>query len=481
MIKTVIPGVDYSYHDRLSLVVDVTRSGIDHSWRQKRAAAGVFRDVVLKADPSHTVIHLIAMGASEKYGSNLNGDIFFKAGQRVHFPEPKDAPHVDVLCGIKDRVWTFEKYAKVYRDHKNTKKDKVHGDVLHAAYNDEQDRAELLISVPHDDPVWRDDVQKMASGEDIPWSMSCKIPFDYCSICGNKAPTSKEYCSHLKENMTALTKSGHRVGMINEGMLFFDISRVRVGADRIAYSLLKAAGLVGGYDDERAEHAFEFPLVLRSDDPFLFFTSDKLADYLKLAEIEKRIEAVGRLPAGVAGLPAREPLSGAQVADLTGPGADLPRVLGALAAEKVSLALPDFFRVVLGENFERLSGSVEKAAQLVPGMYQRLLLDDVATGDAPDVTLSTAIIPLAVKHAVLSLRDAYALDTAHMTNRAVRDAVRGTRSTGIATKAASADSDAVVSKMLRVYAEYERAWCGQQNWDSDLSDRLVASHYVRSR
>ena len=75
-------------------------------------------------------------------------------------------------------------------------------------------------------------------GKDLSFSMSCRVPNDRCSICGNKAKTLPQYCDHLKHNMGKwIEKSAGYAYAYNDEPVFFDISRVANPADRIARHL----------------------------------------------------------------------------------------------------------------------------------------------------------------------------------------------------------------------------------------------------
>jgi len=75
---------------------------------------------------------------------------------------------------------------------------------------------------------------------------NCKVPFDICSICGNKAPTRKQYCHHARYLLGKIDPdTGKKVYVINTMPKFFDISLVLIGADRIAKTLKKVAYTTG--------------------------------------------------------------------------------------------------------------------------------------------------------------------------------------------------------------------------------------------
>jgi len=70
---------------------------------------------------------------------------------------------------------------------------------------------------------------------------NCRIPWDRCSICGNKARTRSEYCTHIMNHLLEIQPDGKQVYMINEDPTFFDISYVLRPADKTAMLLSKVA------------------------------------------------------------------------------------------------------------------------------------------------------------------------------------------------------------------------------------------------
>lgn len=74
-------------------------------------------------------------------------------------------------------------------------------------------------------------------------SHNCKIPYDICSICGNKAATPLQYCEHIRDRRLKRDPrgDGQRPYMINIKPRFFDLSFVFIGADKTARTLMKIA------------------------------------------------------------------------------------------------------------------------------------------------------------------------------------------------------------------------------------------------
>ena len=175
-----------------------------------------------------TQVLLTALGAGEYWGNNANGDYFSESS--LAYPGPE--------YGYK----TFMAHAKVYKHHVNKDPNAAYGDVKLSVYNPIFHRVELIIIL--DNKKAPDIVEKINSGLYPEWSMGAKVKYDVCSICGNKARTRPEYCEHLRYYMGRLDpKTGRMVYAINPEPVFFDISQVFIGADKVAKTLKKVASL----------------------------------------------------------------------------------------------------------------------------------------------------------------------------------------------------------------------------------------------
>ena len=180
--------------------------------------------------------HSTAMGCSDYYGCNRNGDGF------TSHMLGKDHP-------------SFEKFARAYRHHNNRDPDKSYGKVAKALYNDENGYVQLVMQYntnkaacdKYGGLIADIEIDKLAKDGSFPTSMAVKIPHDVCVSCGNKAKTRKDYCKSAAEGgscnlygcLSGLTKiaSDGRVQYVdNPHGKFYDNSMVTVGADRIAFA-----------------------------------------------------------------------------------------------------------------------------------------------------------------------------------------------------------------------------------------------------
>lgn len=210
----------------------------------------------LRERPEGVYVLLNALGAYEYWGDNRNSDAFPEWSLKSEAP-PKEVlqylpriiqriPNFAVPASDRYGTCTFVTDAHVFVLHANKDPLRSTGDVIASAYNEHMHRSELIVFI-YDarDPAATAAVRR---GEPVPFSMGAKLPFDVCSICFNIARSRQEYCDHLKNSLGKVFPDGRKVFAYNWFPRFFDISRVRVPADRSAWSLKKVACL--GPEDE---------------------------------------------------------------------------------------------------------------------------------------------------------------------------------------------------------------------------------------
>jgi hypothetical protein len=216
MIKYLDFGPEDSFYDVTRVHNGVLEKTAEYSFE--------IQDFVksLSPDPKFYYLLVNALGAGEHYGSNRNGDFF-----------PIEA--------LKKFHKTFETEAQIYKHHRNKPKlgHPSYGDVLFSHYNPRMHRVELIIKL---DTEKAPDIKKdFDEGKPLALSMGARVPEDYCSICGHAAKTRAQYCDHTKYSMNKLMPDGRKVYVINKTPKFFDISFVRIPADRTAYVMAKVA------------------------------------------------------------------------------------------------------------------------------------------------------------------------------------------------------------------------------------------------
>ena len=191
----------------------------------------------VQKEPGKTYVMVSAVGAGEYYGPNQKGDYF----PEMALLSMQEADEVKPpFTSAKIRYKTFED-AKFYRHHRNKPTDPSFGEVASAFWDDRMHKVVLIIAINDKDAP--DIVQELRDGKIMAVSMGCKVPYDVCSICGNKASKRSDYCKHLTTQMNHILEDGRKVFAINTKPRFFDISYVTRPAWLGGWEIMKVAGL----------------------------------------------------------------------------------------------------------------------------------------------------------------------------------------------------------------------------------------------
>jgi len=228
----------------------------------------------IMTEPGFTNVLVLAMSASEYYGPNRNGDAFAEKPVKVN-GQWAVAPGET----LPEHHSSFERRAHVYRHHINKDPAKSMGGVRKSFYNHKMHRVELFLRVSHE--AGRDIVDRIDGGEFPAVSMGCRIKYDVCNHCGNRAPTRAQYCEHVngtnpKYGMNRLMPDGERHFVWNPSPDLFDISFVFKPADKIGFMMKKVA--------------YEMPYALRTSADLGAEEQDiveKRSALQKISDIEK--------------------------------------------------------------------------------------------------------------------------------------------------------------------------------------------------
>lgn len=212
--------------------------------------AGIHPEVLkfkqmLEPEPDKTYVHILALGAGDYYGPNLNNDHFPWAGLSH---DHSTTPH-PYLHGYK----TFLN-AHSFAHHVNKDPAKSYGDVILSTLNQKMKRVELVVAIDHERCErngGKNILQKIHDGQYPSTSMGCRVPYDVCSICENKARFRSEYCEHMRQSPGKIMPDGRKVFVYNHYPRFFDISFVFIGADRTSFVLEKIASGSGIFVPEQ--------------------------------------------------------------------------------------------------------------------------------------------------------------------------------------------------------------------------------------
>lgn len=220
-------------------------------------------------EPGKTIVLVIGLGDHETYGANRNGD---------GFPSKPVKGKIEPGEVLTKHYQSYDK-AHVFEHHVNSDPSKAIGKVKKAFWNPTMRRVELVqdfdnTKAPHL-------LEKIASGEYPAASMGCRIKYDVCTNCGNKAKTRSDYCEHLKFAMSRIDpNTGIQNAALNPSPDFFDSSFVLRPADRTGYVMKKVA----------KEHPYEISLGGFEFAELVADLQEKAADLGKAADIEKIIQ-----------------------------------------------------------------------------------------------------------------------------------------------------------------------------------------------
>ena len=211
---------------------------------------------------TYAYVWVIGVSAHEYYGCNNNGDSFKE----------------EVL---KDRMNTFLSNAHIFLHHVNKDPKKSLGKPVFVFYNEDMHRVELILAIERNNSLAQDTLGKLKSNStQLYVSMGANVPYDECSICGNKAKNRMEYCNHLKYNMKKILPNGTQVFAYNPSPTFFDISFVSKPADSTAFALDKVAS----QNDESLVIPSAYLGELSSNYQQKLAALDKLSDIIKKVE-----------------------------------------------------------------------------------------------------------------------------------------------------------------------------------------------------
>jgi len=490
-MEKIIEANSWDFGCKVAEIIKVSSNGLsghDLGVLVKRAGdefADKIRNVKIADD--QIPVHVIAMGSTEGYGPNRNGDGFKEAS-------------------LKDYHKTFVKYAKHYRHHKNKDPKISYGQVKTSVYNDKMRRVELLIALNKDKEaadkyggfVADQELETLNKGKDLAVSMACKIAYDVCSGCGNKARTRAEYCNTddcgyggCKNNLTKVADDGHILHVDNPHPTFFDISTVIRPADRIAYGnvadyLQKAAsGEVQGGAALAEAWGVVAPLAVRLESIHDTITAKQVKLAYQLAAIEDGLaEGLTERDNNLARAFSPEVQGSVDLTPLGTPGSvKLASGLRALAGQKVVLPVRDFISLVMGDSGEKSASVADQVQGLLPGVYNRL----IASGNLEDGICNNpyqsqqGLAPVSQRNWAEKLSGAHSLDADHIRRRVELSAIRNLTAPSLLQNAVTkqAEASGETEKLARCYAFYKLAFLADQQDNVQLtSDLLVRQNYI---
>lgn len=218
--------IKVTYSSDISSTVGVGGEIVKSASELGKQASTIFKCEydALKPPKGMTGIHLVALGDSEAYPMNRNGDLFSKEACQKYYE-------------------TFVKHGHVFEHHRNKDPKKAIGQIKAAAYNPQMHRIELYIWA--DNEKAHDHLERLEKTGEVPFSMACTVPNDRCSVCNaiREKPGDKSECEHIKWSLGKIAEDGTQIGTYNDQPRWFDISFVGRPADRIAWNLKVASAM----------------------------------------------------------------------------------------------------------------------------------------------------------------------------------------------------------------------------------------------
>lgn len=439
----------------------------------------------LKEEPGEKLAHTIAVGSTEGWGANRNGD-GFKCAACSHYHK------------------TFEKFARAYRNHKNKNPAESYGVIKLALWNEPMKRIELVTAYNADKKaadkngglVADKELEKLAKGEDLAGSMACRVSHDVCSFCKHAARTRDDYCKSAScgaggcfDNLTKLIKIGndmHHLHVDNPHPCWFDWSAVFRPADRTAWGgaadyLTKAAEDMGFFKEgsaiAEAQLQIAAPLAVILYQDQLGYGNDgswmeaqvKLASGLAAVVSDSRLD-LGPEVARAFDSRLRNPIDATR---FPAPGtAKMAEAMTALASEKIVLPLSEFAKL------SKREGLAKSAQAALPGTYASLATSPTLVSELQQnkYACDDRLPSVPMRKLAASLRD-YTLDRAAVSRRFTQSIARQYVPPEKTTTFDKSAADAVdAASLARDYAMYQLAALAKIAADDDdflLTARLA--------
>jgi hypothetical protein len=326
----------------------------------------------LKPVPNRSYLHINMLGSSEIYGATRNGDFF----------------STETLIKYHKSFQTTP--AKFFRSHRNKKDSPSFGVCIFSTFNPVMKRIELIVEADEETSMELDAL--MSKGIYPKTSMACRLPFDRCSICGNKARTRQEYCKHLMFEMNKVYPDGRKVVAINEdNITWFDCSMVVRPADPTSSVLTKVAE--------------ETPVMSAAERAEIEGFTEKKATIKKWADLIKEISGEGEVLQNATSIlkgTADLPLSLIEILR----NYDLNQSLAALATLGISPSINFLAELIakihLGDGYEGIGELVEEYVKHVPEEAKAPAIHIESPTDSISPNLLSAIAPYMPGSSLLS-------------------------------------------------------------------------------
>lgn len=304
---------------------------------------------------------------------------------------------------------------------------------------------------------------------------NCKVAYDICSGCGNRAPTRKQYCTEatcpyggLTKNITKVADDGHVLHADNPHPHFIDMSKVRRNADRTAFSLgiLKTASTI----KSGAELAEDYGLF--DDWSITGYSDARVAGMVrhihKLAHLERELEENPQAFVRERGRAFDPSLYEAREwTNHFKSASEKMQVLKAFTDRRSLLPLADFISLTHGDTVKS-ADMAARVSRRLPGIYGRLTISDDLEQSISSHNYSFDEVAYNSKAASVGekLAHQWSLDEGPFERRIMLSSLRSLSRPAL--KSAAVEKETVAEKLAVEYALYKAACVS--HWSKVIED-----------
>ena len=456
---------DFGFDEPSVRIMPISSRGIDQGWEVKTAAVLTKEIADLRPLKGYTHVHVLAVGDTEKYGANRNGDGF------------------SGYWNAKNHV-KFVKSGRVHKNHKNKDPATAVGQIKLSAHNPNMGRIELVMAL--DNNKCAQELSDYEAGRDLGVSMGCRVAYDVCSICEHKAPNPSQYCVHAKTAMGRILEDGRQVYVDNPDPDYFEQSLVGRPADRCGYAFRKVAedlsdGRIVSSVDLFKSAGLWVPHHILAEE-MTKKAQCRLSILQKLAEIEKEIETtLTPVDSRLADNLPDEALSDDDIAIAQSKGEDsLEQTFDAMGKAKVMLPLRDFLKLINRNGHFDVEDVAPAVSQQLPGCFGRMLDDDpIGACENGLFDSSGGVLPQSISRMVNGLIPSLGMGSEPLGRRVSITIIRSKPENKMACVPKVYDSDPVIKGLANLYAGYKLSFITNHGDDDPVLTRAAVLHHYR--
>jgi hypothetical protein len=177
---------------------------------------------LLKTSRGEPISGLWCPASSVEPWINQNGDAFPECELLMDLEDPKNP-------GKTIKAYQTFIGRGLFTDHKSSEVENIRGIILDAEYDHETKGVDLLIAL--DKINYPELARQVSAGYSTSVSMGTQVGYSLCSLCGNKAVTEHDYCTHVSSGKGIQRAGSPRCYEVNNALNFIELSMVGNAAD----------------------------------------------------------------------------------------------------------------------------------------------------------------------------------------------------------------------------------------------------------